>query len=178
MSDTYYPPPAFRFTVTLIGSGTALFLATRIDASFEEISGIEAKFDTEDVVEGGENRFVHRLPKATRYPPLVMKRGLVTKNSALAEWVGQTVGSRLSLPIIPQNMLVTLLDESDDPLVCWGFTNVYPLRVVTAPLNSMENKILTETMEFSYNYYERVTFGGLASAVVKMAELAANLAGA
>ena len=33
------------------------------------------------MVEGGENRFVHRLPKPVKHPNLVLKRGLATTSS-------------------------------------------------------------------------------------------------
>jgi phage tail-like protein len=176
MSDAYHPPPAFYFTVTVLGSATALSLLTSIDASFQDISGIEAEFQTEEVVEGGENRFAHRLPKQGKYPNLVLKRGAVTKDSFLLEWVGQTVGSGMSLPILPQNILVTLLNESGNPAIAWGFVNAYPVKTSVSGLNSEDNKILIETLELSYNYFERVNLGGGASAAVKVAALAARLA--
>lgn len=176
MNDTYYPPPAFSFTVKIIGSASALAMLTDIDASFQEVSGIQAEFGIEEVPEGGENRFVHRLPRAARYSNLVLKRGVVTESSFLAEWVGQTVGSRLSIPILPQNVLVTLLDGSGIPLVAWGFANAYPVKWTVAPLDSMKNEILTETLELSYNYFERVTLGSPLSAAAKLAQLAAALA--
>jgi phage tail-like protein len=177
MAEAYYPPPAFYFTVTVLGSATALSLLTDIDASFQEISGIQAKFQTEEVVEGGENRFVHRLPTQAKYPNLVLKRGAVTKDSFLVEWVGQTVGSSLSLPILPQNILVTLLNQSSIPSIAWAFMNAYPVKSSVASLQSQENKILIETLELSYNYFERVNLGGAASAAVKLAALTARLAG-
>ncbi len=176
MSDTYYPPSAFYFTVHVLGSGTLFSLLTDIDASFEEVSGIEAEFGIDPVVEGGENRFTHKLPKAAKYQNLVLKRGVVTEDSVLAEWVGQTVGSGMSLPILPQNLLVTLLNESGNPVIVWGFINAYPVKWKTAPMNSLENKVLTESMEFSYNYFERLNLGSGLSAAVKLAQFAARLA--
>ncbi|MBK8251179.1 MAG: phage tail protein [Polyangiaceae bacterium] len=176
MSDTYYPPGAFYFTVTVLGSGTLFSLLTDIDASFQEVSGINAEFGIEPVTEGGENRFIHKLPKATKYQNLVLKRGVVTQDSVLAEWVGQTVGSGMSLPILPQNLLVSLLNESGNPIIVWGFANAYPVKWDVSPMNSQENKILTETMEFAYNYFERVNLGSGLSAAVKIAQLAARLA--
>lgn len=175
MTDEYYPPGAFYFTVTVVGSMSALSLLTDIDASFQEVSGIEAQFDTEDVVEGGENRFVYHLPRPAKYSNLVLKRGVVTKDSFLAEWVGQTIGSSLSLPILPQNLLVTLLNEEGMPSIVWGFVNAFPLRWEVASLDSMDNKVLTETLEFSYNYFERLNLGSGASAAVKLAQFAARL---
>jgi phage tail-like protein len=174
--DAYYPPPGFHFRVTLLGVGSLAAEATGVDASFQEVSGIEVAFDTEDVAEGGENRFVHHLPGRATYQPLVLKRGVVTRDSFLSEWVGQTIGSRLIVPIVPQHLLVTLLDAEGDPLVAWGFVNAWPRRWETAPMNSMSNEVLTETMEFSYQYFERLTLGSGLSAGVKLAQLAARFA--
>jgi phage tail-like protein len=175
MNDAYYPPPGFYFTVSVIGSGTAAAALTAIDSSFQEVSGIESEFGVEEVAEGGENRFVHRLPKQAKYPPLVLKRGIVTMDSVLGEWVGATIGSTLSLPVITQNLLVMLLGPTGDPLVAWGFSNAYPLKWKTRPLNSTENSVLTESLEFSYNYFVRMTLGSSLSAAVGLARLATSL---
>ena len=176
MEETYYPPGAFYFSVHVMGSATPLMALTDIDASFQEVSGIQAEFGVEEVAEGGENRFVHRLPRQGKYPNLSLKRGIVTRDSFLAEWAGQTIGSRLSLPIITQNLLVMLMGESGVPSVAWAFVNAYPVKWDVASLNSEDNKILTETLELSYNYFDRLVLGSAASAGVKLAQLAARLA--
>jgi phage tail-like protein len=62
-----YPPAAFYFTVTF-GNGVQV-----PDASFSEVSGISLEMETEAVVEGGENRFVHQLPKGIKHPNLELK---------------------------------------------------------------------------------------------------------
>jgi phage tail-like protein len=156
MSEEYYPPGAFYFTVKVLGSATALNLLTDIDASFQEISGVQAEFDVEEVTEGGENRFVHRLPRPAKYSNLVLKRGIVTKSSFLSEWFGFTVGSAMTLPIIPQNLLVMQLNEEGWPTIAWIFVNAYPLRWEVGPFNSLNNAVLIETLEFSYNYFQRI----------------------
>lgn len=175
MSEQYYPPGAFYFTVKVIGSGAVLSALTDIDASFQEVSGIESAFEVEEVVEGGENRFAHRLPKIGKYSNLVLKRGVVTIDSFLAEWAGLTIGSSLSLPIVTQNLLVTLLNPDGWPSIAWGFFNAYPLRWEVAAMSSQDNKILTETLELSYNYFERVSLGSGLSVATKMAQFAARL---
>lgn len=176
MADEYYPQSGFYFTVSVLGSGTALAMLTDIDASFQEVSGIKSEFGVEEVTEGGENRFVHRLPQPAKYSNLILKRGIVSGDSVLGEWVGQTIGSGLSIPIITQNLVVSLLNEDGNPTVVWGFVNAYPIRWEIAAMNSMENKVLTETLEFSYNYFERLNLGGGLSAAVKLAQFAARLA--
>src|SRR5438046_2741179 len=109
MNVAYYPPGKFFFSVSVLPSGSATVAATGIDSSFQEISGIDAELAVEEVAEGGENRFVYRLPKQTKYSPLVLKRGVVTQNSALGEWVAATIGSTLAQPITLQNLMVLLL---------------------------------------------------------------------
>ncbi|MGA9997452.1 MAG: phage tail protein [Pyrinomonadaceae bacterium] len=177
MADEYYPIGAFHFSVKVLDPITLGSLAvnlatgdfgsilTSIDASFQEVTGIESQFEVEEVVEGGENRFVHRLPRYTKYSNLVLKRGIVTKLSFLAEWFGLTIGSSLSLPIIPMNVMVMLLNEDGWPAVVWFFAHAYPVRWEIAPMDSMDNKILTERLEFSYNYFQRVNAGAMASAI-------------
>lgn len=50
------------------------------------------------------------------------------------------------------------------------------MRWETGALNSEQNQILTETLEFSYSYFERVTLGSGLSAAAKIAQLTARLA--
>ena len=59
------------------------------------------------------------------------------------------------VPIRPRQLMVTLRNENFDPLITWTFTNAYPVRWETSPLNAMENAILTETMELCYSYFTR-----------------------
>jgi phage tail-like protein len=176
MSDVYYPPPGFHFRVTVLGVGALMAELTGVDASFQEVSGIESKWETEDVAEGGENRFVHRLPRPASYSNLVLKRGLVYRDSFFAEWVGQTIGSGLSLPIVTQNLLVTLLNEKANPIVAWVFVNAWPVRWEVTGLDSMRNEVATESLEFSYNYFERLNLGGAVSALLKLGSLALKYA--
>jgi len=151
MADVYYPPGAFYFSVSMVGASQA-----GIDASFQEVSGIEATLDVENVEEGGENRFSHRLPRIVKYPNLVLKRGLVTSGSLLADWLTSTLAAGLAQPVVPKDLLVTLLNMRKSPLLSWTFTRAFPLRWELAQLNSERNEVLIETLELSYDYFQRV----------------------
>ena len=76
----YYPPVGFHFRVEFILDGTV-----ESDTRFQEVSGLSAELGTEEVVEGGENRFSHRLPTRAKYSNLTLKRGLLTE-SGLIDW--------------------------------------------------------------------------------------------
>lgn len=160
MSDNaatgYYPPPAFAFTVAVAGTGTTLQMSSPTDAGFQEASGIEAKIDLEEVVEGGENRFVHQLPGVTRSPNLVLRRGYVTAPSFLSEWAAQTIGATLNTPVLTQTLVVMLIGPARVPVVAWNFDRAWPVRWVTGPFDAMKNEVLTEVMEFSYASVTRI----------------------
>lgn len=174
--EQYYPPGAFYFSLKVLGTGAAVSVLTDVDASFQEVTGIQSAFEVEEVAEGGENRFAHRLPRITKYSNLVLKRGIVTADSFLSEWAGFTIGSSLALPVVTQNLLVLLLNADGLPSIAWGFFNAYPVRWEVGALDSLENRILTETLEFSYNYFERVVLGSGLSVATKLAQLTARLA--
>lgn len=147
----FYPPPAFYFRVTVLGGRAG----TRPDAGFQEIAGLQAKMEVENVIEGGENRFAHRLPRYVTYPNLVLKRGLVAVGSSLADWVIETLGGGLALPVEPRNLKIDLLNDQHKPTLSWMVERAWPLRWEAAPLNSQDSKLLVETLELSYNYFFR-----------------------
>lgn len=171
VAGVYYPPPGFHFSVAVAGSGSSLQSSSAVDGSFQEVSGLDATIETETVVEGGENRYVHKLPGATRYPNLVLRRGYVTQPSFLSEWAAQTVGSTLNLPILTQTLVVTLLGADRAPLVAWNVAQAWPVRWVTGPFDSLKNEYLTEVLEFSYAYVTRMPLNEATSMVGPVSNL-------
>lgn len=153
MSDTYYPPVSFYFEVKVLGTPRSPWAETEIDASFQEVSGLDREMELQPLAEGGENRFTHQLPKRGKHPNLVLKRGLVSQKSSLAEWAEQTIGSDFSVPVQPRTLQVTLLGPTR--LVVWTFSNAFPVKWATSPFNATEGKIAIETLELAYASVER-----------------------
>lgn len=150
----YYPPPAFAFAVS-IAAGSSPQSATAIDAGFQEVSGIDPKVAVEEVAEGGVNNFVHQLPGVTKHGNLVLKRGYVTQNSALATWAEQTVGGTLGSPLQTQTLLVTLLGPGSQALVTWTFERAWPIKWEVGHFDASKNDVLTETLEIAYTTVTR-----------------------
>ncbi len=143
-----YPQPAFAFSVA-VASGSSS--TAQADAAFQEVSGIEAHVEVEEVPEGGVNSYVHQLPGVTKHPNLVLKRGYVVQPSDLSQWAAQTVGSTLGTPIQTQTLLVYLLDATGQPLVTWTFYNAWPVKWTFSTLDAMNSSsVLTQTLEISY----------------------------
>lgn len=140
----YYPPLGFHFKVE--------FSDFPGEYQFQSVSGLSVDVDTENFAEGGENRFVHKLPVRTKYPNLVLKRGLVV-DSDLIKWCRDAVEN---FSFKPTNLVVKLLNEKHEPLLSWNVVHAWPVKLSMTDFNAEENKIAIETIELSYNYFNRM----------------------
>lgn len=149
--EVYYPPVGFYFTLSFTG------VSTTNDASFKEASGISVEMNVEEVAEGGENRYKHRLPTSTKYSDLELKRGLLTKSSELATWCMDTLSGGLNETIEVKDITVSLLNADGDPLMSWDFANAWPTQWSISNLDSEKNEIVVESMKFAYSYFTKST---------------------
>jgi phage tail-like protein len=148
--ENEYPPVAFYFRLSFYGSTVS------VDASFKEVSGLTMEMGVEEITEGGNNTFKHRVPTSVKFSNLVLKRGLVPKDSPLIDWCNKTLDGGLSEHIETKNIVVSLLDENGDLLKSWSFTNAWPVKWSVSDLTSMNNEVLIETLEFSYNHFKEM----------------------
>lgn len=145
-----YPPAAFYFKVVF---ASASLLA---DTSFQEVSGIASEMETEDVNEGGENRFVHRLPKAVKHPPLELKRGLAAASSPLVQWCRAVLDGGFAAPIETVPVVVYLMNGKSWPIRAWMFADAFPTRWEVESFGSTKNEVALEKLVLSYSYSYRL----------------------
>ncbi|WP_111429167.1 phage tail protein [Rhodobacteraceae bacterium DSL-40] len=143
-------PVVFHFAVSIAGAD-----GSGADAAFREASGLESEIEIETVTEGGENRFVHRLPKAVKHPNLVLKRGLTSTSSELVKWCKATFENDFTAAITPKSMVVSLRDAEGDPVASWSIDRAYPVKWSVGGFDAMKNEIAVETVEFAYNMLKR-----------------------
>ena len=153
MANTY-PPVAFYFKLSFSG------ISGSVDVAFKEVSGITMEMGIEEISEGGNNSFKHRVPTSVKFSNLVLKRGLVPKNSEVIDWCKSTLEGGLADFIETKTIIVHLLNENGDPLNSWSFMNAWPVKWSAANLNSMNNEILIETLEFAYSSFTELTNQG------------------
>jgi phage tail-like protein len=147
---TYYPPVSFYFKVKFADVTTAE------DASFSEVSGLDAERPVVEIKEGGENRYTHRVPGRAQYANLVLKRGLLVWTSELATWCSAILESDLATPLAPKDIDVALLDINEVPLMKWNFKRAWPVKWSVSALAADKNDIAVETLELAYAYFTRV----------------------
>lgn len=148
--NTTSPPVAFHFVVSFSKAGPKVS-----DTAFQEVSGLEHGLDTELVVEGGENRFVHQLPKPAKAPNLTLKRCLTDKTSGLVKWCQETLERDLAKRIEPKDMQLSLLDADQEPVASWAVTNAYPVKWTIGAFDAMKNQLAIETIELAYQTIKR-----------------------
>jgi phage tail-like protein len=140
----YYPPVGFHFLVEFEGLGSQAK-----DHQFQSVSGLSVDIETEEIAEGGENRFKHKLPVKTKYPNLTLKRGMLI-DSAVIDWCRDAIENFAFKPV---NLTIKLLDEEHQPLVSWNVVHAYPVKWAVEDFNAEESKLVVENFELTYNYF-------------------------
>ena len=144
MADEFYQTVNFHFKVefTLNEEG--------IDVRFQSVSGLDVTIDTEQVKEGGENRFEHVLPVRRKCTPLILKRGLLKPSaSGLTRWLQKAFDDEEVETV--DIVTIKLLNEEHKPLMLWTINNVWPRSWKMGELNAENGAILIETLELNYN---------------------------
>jgi len=142
--SNYYPPVGFHFKVEvpdLSSNGD--------DVRFTEVSGLAVEMKTEEVPEGGENRFAQKYPGGVRYTELTLKRGLLIQ-SELTDWIDRCVNN---FDIQPKEMFIKLLNENHEPLITWHLINAYPTKWSVSDFNSSNNAVVVESLQLYYQYF-------------------------
>ncbi|MDN3670822.1 phage tail protein [Echinicola jeungdonensis] len=156
--SNYYPPVGFFFNVKFedLESQSG-------DSEFQSVSGLSVDIETEEIAEGGENRFKHKFPVKTKYPNLVLKRGLIV-NTKLIKWCRNAIEN---FEFKPVNLTVSLMNEKvpegnpegepkREPLMSWNVVHAIPVKWSVDDLNAEESKMVIESIELSYNYFKTI----------------------
>jgi len=71
-------------------------------------------------------------------------------DSGIIEWCRNALEN---LVVEPVNLTVSLLDELHEPLQTWSVVHAYPIKWSVSDFNAEENKLIIETLELTYNYF-------------------------
>jgi phage tail-like protein len=152
-----YPFVGFHFLVVF-----EIFPQVPNDFRFQEVSGLSVDVNLDTYNEGGENRFVHRLPGRTRYSDLVLKRGM-TLVSGVTAWCVDAIEN---FNYQPTNMLISLLNEDHIPVSSWYVANAIPIKYDITGLNAEQNQIVIESMTLRYEYYKTLNLSAAVTAAI------------
>ena len=109
---------------------------------FSEVSGLSSEIDLESYEEGGLNSYIHKFPKHTIYPNLVLSRGLVNID-LFYTWYDAT--SQGSIQLL--NGTILLLNNQQIPVMWWAFKKAYPVKWDGPQFNASSDEIAVEKIE-------------------------------
>jgi phage tail-like protein len=132
-SSRHDPYSGFRFLVEVEGL---------LVGGFTEVTGLQAEIDVEEYREGGDNDRVRSLPKSTKYPRLVLKRG-VTDADILWKWQTRIREGRIERHTVH----IILLDEDRSRKWDWRCIDAYPVKWSGPDLKADGGAIAVESLE-------------------------------
>ena len=118
------------------GPTSATFIVeveSRILGEFREVKGLGGKVEVFEVIEGGENNFVHKLPGRFTFDDVTLRRG-VTFDNGLYDWFNEASGSRFEQgskngksTLIRQDVTITLMSADRKRLRTWTLNDAIPV---------------------------------------------------
>ena len=137
-----------------VTAATFLFEVDGVEIGhFMEISGLEVSVSTEDLEEGGENSFVHKLPGRMTWPNITLKRG-VTQNDALLTWLNKSSGEQFAASgnkLARSTAAITLTGPAGQRLRAWEFSGAFPIRWKGPDFAADSNDWATEELEITHH---------------------------
>ena len=109
---------------------------------FSEVSGLSSEIELESYQEGGLNSYVHKFPKHTTYPNLVLSRGLINIDLFYIWYQATNQGLIQQL-----NGTVIVLNNQQIPVMWWTFKKAYPVKWEGPQLNASNDEIAVEKIE-------------------------------
>lgn len=133
------PLPVFCFKVTLDGVGGPM------DAFFKSVGGLKYETESIPVREGGANDTTFMLVGATKWSPLIFKKGF-TNSSALLKWREEWMAGNMTRV----GGTITQLDTELKAKAEWKFTKGWPTKWELSELDASKSELAIETLEITH----------------------------
>lgn len=127
------PLQAFNFHIEIEGLVTA---------GFSECSGLQAEIEAQAYSEGGVNGYEHQFWGRTKYPRLVLKRGL-TQIDGLWNWYWDVTQGKIQR----KNGTIYLQDGQHSPVLAWHFMQALPVKWSGPDMRADSATVAFETIE-------------------------------
>lgn len=132
------PLAAFQFKVDL-GNQAGI-------AIFSECSGLEMSVKYDEIKEGGQNGFVHRLPSRVEYGNLVLRRGTTT-DTEFFDWCAGALRGRIERRLVTVTLVAL---DTQATIFAWTFVDAYPVKWSGPSLRAGDNSVAIEALELAH----------------------------
>jgi phage tail-like protein len=120
---------------------------------FMEISGLEVTVETEEIAEGGQNSFVHKVPGRMTWPNITLKRG-ITQSDGLLKWLNKSSGEQFSAngnKIARSTAAITLMGPGGERLRSWDIDGAFPVKWTGPSFAVTSNEMAVEELEITHH---------------------------
>lgn len=142
------------FDAERITAATFLFEVDGVEIGrFMEVGGLQVDVGTEEVKEGGENGFVHKLPGRMTWPNIKLKRG-ITQNDSLLTWLNKSSGQQFAAEgnkLKRTTAALVLLGPKGQRLRTWTFVNAFPVKWSGPTFAASSTDMATEELEIAHH---------------------------
>ena len=133
-----WPLPKFYFKVKVDGG---------MEASFQEVSGLDADVDVTEYRHGDSPVFSKiKMPGLKKYSDVTLKKGHFTKDIKFFEWFNKNTLNTIER----KTVTIMLLNESGQNEIVWTLTNAFPKQVKGTDLNSGSSDAAIETLVLAH----------------------------
>ncbi|OCT11379.1 phage tail protein [Paenibacillus pectinilyticus] len=123
----------FRFLVELDGL---------IVGGFSEVTGMKSEIEVKPYWEGGLNTHPHYMVQHTKYPNIILKRG-ISNSSELWDWYNNAAQGKISR----KNGSILLYNAEGKEMCRWEFTSAFPVKWNGPDLNASSANVAIESIE-------------------------------
>jgi len=112
-----------------------------VSAGFSEVTGLSMETEIETKKEGGLNDSEHHFVKTTKYPNIVLKKGL-TDDATIWNWYKNVAHGKIER----KNGTIHLLDDIGKTMRSWDFFEAFPIKWEGPAFNASSASIAIESI--------------------------------
>jgi phage tail-like protein len=132
-----YPLPKFHFLVQWGG----------VRIGFTEVTGLDMQAEVIEYREGSSPEYHKvKMPGMQKFSNITLKRGTIQGDSDFYKWMN-TINLTLAER---RDIIISLLNESHEPVMTWKAKNAFPVKVQASDLKSDGNEVAIETLELAH----------------------------
>ena len=132
-----YPLVSFHFSVQWGGS----------KIGFSEVSGLSIEHELIEYREGSSPEYTTiKMPGLKKFSNIILKRGSCKGDNEFFSWTNSITSSKVER----RDIIISLLNEDQSPVLIWTLNNAWPISLKFAELNAMKSEVLIESLEIAY----------------------------
>jgi phage tail-like protein len=143
-----------------VTAATFLFEVDGVEIGrFMEVGGLEVTVAVEEIEEGGENNYVHKLPGRMTWPNITLKRG-ITQNDTLLAWLNKSSGEQFSAngnKLTRSTAAITLIGPAGQRLRAWEFDGAFPIKWKGPDFAAGSTDMAMEELEITHHGFRAKT---------------------